>query len=860
MLYSALLYLLPASFRGEYGTEMRAVYVRRRRDVDSIFGWIALWLETLADLIVTAVQAHWDVLRQDLGHTFRTLRHSPGFTFTVIAVTALGVGATTAAFSITDHVLIRPLPLPDSERLVALWEKVPNYSQMEASPANYRDWKRMSSVFEYMGAYRGLAVNLSGDGPPVYLEGSSMTAEVFRLLGVKPALGRVFSAEDDRTGAAGTVILSDTLWRSRFGADPTVLNRKILFDGKPYIVIGVMRADFYFPRREVALWTAMRFEESDFEDRNNNYVNVIAKLPPGTTATQALAQMNVVALQLEKQYPRENAHVSVGVEGLRDDVSNGAKILLYALVAASLCLLLITCTNLANLLLARGMVRRKEIAVRTALGAGRERLVRQLLTESLLLALAGGTIGIILAVAAAPLLAKLVPNSLPIAEIPAVDFRVLGFAALITTLTGVGFGTLPALRNARAGVAGLQEGSRSGVGGRRERLRGLLVVGQVTSSVVLLICCGLLIRALWRIESTNPGFQSEGVLTMRTSLPMPKYEATAKRAQFYNQVLAGVQALPGVSGAAYTSSIPIVWRGGVLPVSVDGKLQDPTELERASMRVVTPGYFKTMAVPLLAGRDVSESDTLQTLPVAVVSESFVHRYWPKDDPLGRHFHFVEIERTVVGVVGDVRVRGLERTSEPQVYLPYKQQKDAWYTWYAPKDLALRISGDPSSVMPAIRRIVATADPEQPISDVQSLSDIVHSDSAPRAVQVRVLGGFALLAFLLAGVGIHGLLSFAVSSRAQEIGVRIAIGAESRNIFAMVLREGAVLCAAGVVLGLALAYAAAVSMQSVLAGVKPADPPTFIAGICLAALMTFAGSLLPALRAIRVDPIAVIRNE
>ncbi len=860
MLYSALLYLLPASFRSEYGSEMRAVYAHRRRDVASLFGWLALWLETVADLIVTALQAHWDVLRQDLRHTFRTLRRSPGFALTAVVVTALGVGATTAAFSITDHVLIRPLPFPDSQRLVALFERVPNYPEMEFSPANYRDWKRMNSVFESMGAYRGLSVNLNGDGQPRSLVGSSVTSDVFPMLGVKPALGRVFSADDDRAGAAGTAILSDTLWRSGFGADPGVLNKKVILDGKPYIVIGVMRPDFYFPVREVALWTPMRFEASDFEDRSNNYLYVVAKLPPGTAASHALAQMNVIAAQLEKQFPKENAHVSVVVESLRDQVPSRSKMLLYALVAAALCLLLITCTNLANLLLARGMVRRKEIAVRAALGAGRERLVRQLLTESLLLALAGGMLGVCLAVAAAPLLAKLVPNSLPIAETPAVDFRVLGFAALITTLTGIGFGTIPALHNARAGVAGLQEGSRSGVGGRRERLRGLLVAGQVTSSVVLLISCGLLIRALWRIESTNPGFQPEGVLTMRTSLPMPKYEVTAKRVQFYNQVLSGVQSLPGVRSAAYTSFMPMVVQGGVLPVSVDGKLHDPTELERAALRVVTPGYFKTMAVPLLAGRDVSDSDTLQALPVAVVSESFVRRYLPKDNPLGRHFNFAESERTIVGVVGDVRMRGLERTSEPQVYLPYRQQKDAWYTWYAPKDLAIRMSGDPASVMPAIRRIVATADPEQPLSDVQTLSDIVRSGSAPRTVQVRVLGGFALLAFLLAGVGIHGLLSFAVSSRAQEIGVRIAMGAEPRNIFAMILREGAKLCGAGAVLGLALAYVAAVSMQSVLAGVKPSDPPTFIAGICLAAVMTFAGSLLPALRAIRVDPISVIRNE
>lgn len=413
MFYQLLLHLLPSSFRSEYGSQMRVVYKTHRRDVTGVFGLIALWLETVADLMVTSIQAHADLLRQDIRHTLRTLRRSPGFTVTAIAVTTLGVGATTAAFSITDHVLIRPLPFADPQRLVTLWEKLPNYPQMEASPANYRDWKRLSSVFESIGAYRGLEVNLSGDGQPAHIEGVCMTSDIFPILGVKPALGRVFSAEDDRTGAPGTVVLSDTLWRTRFGAESNILNRKLLFDGVPYTVIGVMPADFNFPGRDVAIWTPMRFESIDFEDRNNNYLHVLAKLSHGTSPAQAQAQMSVLASQLEKQYPKENAHASVAVFDLRDQVSDRSKILLYALVGASLCLLLITCTNLANLLLARGIIRRKELAVRAALGAGRERLIRQLLTESLLLALVGSTLGLVVAMAAAPLLAKLVPNTLP---------------------------------------------------------------------------------------------------------------------------------------------------------------------------------------------------------------------------------------------------------------------------------------------------------------------------------------------------------------------------------------------------------------------------------------------------------------
>lgn len=861
--YQALLYLCPTAFRNEYGTEMASVFARRSREASNVLTWLWLWLETICDVALTAAQAHFDILRQDLRDTLRSIRRAPGFAATVIAVTALGIGATTAAFSIADHVFLRPLPFADSERLVTVWQSFGEYTEMELSPPNYRDWKRMNNVFESMAAYRGLAVNLSGDGPPLHLEGVCVTADLLPMLGVKPALGRLFSNDDDRDGASKTLILSDSLWRSRFGADPAVLNRKVILDDTPYTVIAVMPPNFFFPRRDVAMWAPMQFVADDFKDRTNYYLNVVAKLAPGVSRGQALAGMRVVAAQLEKQFPRENAHVSANVVGFRDILSEKSSILLFALAAASLCLLLIACTNLANLLLARSMIRRKEIAVRTALGAGRERLVRQLLTESLLLAFAGGALGVFLAVAAAPLLVRLVPTGLPIAETPPLDVRVLAIAVAMTILTGIGFGTLPAVTASRAGVAGLQEGSRSGVGGRRERLRGVLVAGQVACSVALLVSCGLLIRALWRVEATDPGFRPAGVLTLQTALPMPKYDVTSKRTRFYDRVLAGVRSLPGVESAGFISFLPMSKnRGGIWTVAVDGEPRDPAHQDHASIRFTTPGFLKTMGIPLLAGRDISDGDTIDTLQVAVVSQSFVRRYWPQVNPLGRHFklQFQGEERTVVGVAGNVRVRGLERTSEPQVYMPYKQMKDGDTTWYAPKDLAVRTASDPASLLPAIRQIVAAADPEQPISEVQTLSELVASDVAPRAVQVRVLGGFALLSFLLAALGIHGLLSFMVSSRAPEIGVRIAVGARPSNIMGLVLGEGAVLCGIGIVAGLLMAYAAGQSLRTLLADVNPLDPITFLAGILLGSLMTIGGSLLPALRAIRVDPIVAIRAE
>jgi predicted permease len=571
--------------------------------------------------------------------------------------------------------------------------------------------------------------------------------------------------------------------------------------------------------------------------------------------------MGVVAGQLERQYP-ENKQTTAAVNLLRDELSQQSRLLLLALSGAAICVLLIACANLANLLLARGLARQRELAVRAAMGAGRERLVRQLVTESLVLALAGGALGVLVAAAAVPLLARLVPASLPIAQAPSIDLRVLIFAGLVSGLTGIGFGVLPALRACRqSDFSALREGTRAG-GGHKERLRSALVVAEVTASVVLLVSAGLLVRALWRIEATDPGFHTEGVLTLRTALPLPKYNETARRAGFYTQVLSAVRTLPGVSSAAYISFLPMVMRGGIWPVAVDGK---QPELGRsgshtASLRFVTPGFFATLGITLHRGRDVGESDSIDAPFAAVVSESFVRRYWPDQDPLGRHFKMAFHDRMVVGVVGDIRVRGLERNSEPQVYLPYRQVQDGWLAFYTPKDLVIRSATGPGTLLPAVRQIIRAADAEQPVSDVRTMADIVEEQTASRAAQVRVLGAFAAIAFLLAGVGIHGLLSFAVSRRRQEIGVRIALGAQPGEIVKMIVRQGALLAGAGIVPGIVLAYAAGRAMEGLLAGVRPGDALTFASAIGLCVLMTVLGSLVPALRAVRIDPIAAIRSE
>jgi len=857
--YRAALHLYPASFRAEYGEEMRAVFARRRRDASGA-AVAALWAVTLADILRNAAAAHWDILRQDLRYTARCLLRSPGFALTAILVTALGVGANTAAFSVTDFVLIRPLPFAAPERLVKLWERLPGYARMELSPANYRDWKRMSTAVEGMGAFYDRAVNLVGQGDPERLERTAVTADLLAMLGVRPLIGRLFTAADDRAGAPGTLLLSYGLWQSLFGGDTGVLGRRVILDNEPFIIIGAMPPDFHFPSREAEIWTPTRWQEQDFAERGDNYLNVVARLRPGISLEQARAEMNVVAARLERQYPKENKDTGASVVRLSDELSEQSRLLLVALGGAALCVLLIACANLANLLLARALSRQRELAVRAAMGAGRERLARQLVTESLVLAALGGLFGVAAAVVIVPLLGRLVPGSLPIAQTPSVDVRVLIFAALLTGLTGLGFGVVPALRaSGNADLGGLREGARAG-GGRKERLRSALVIAEVTASVVLLVSAGLLMRALWRIEATDPGFRPGGVLTLCTALPMPRYEATARRAEFYSRVLADARALPGVSAAAYISFLPMVMRGGIWPVSIGGEPENRTEAHTASMRFVTPGFFAAMGIPLHRGRDVSDSDTIDRAFAAVVSESFVRRYWPDQDPLGRHFQFATHDRSVVGVVGDIRVRGLERSSEPQVYLPYKQVQDGWFSFYSPQDLVVRSSANAEALLPALRRIIRGADPEQPVSDVRTLAQIVEEQTASRSTQVRVLGAFAAIAFLLAGVGIHGLLSFAVSRRAQEIGVRVALGAQSSTIVKMILRQGMWLAAVGVLLGVSLAYAAGRAMQALLAGVQPGDALTFLAVACLCVLMTILGCLFPALRAVRIDPITAIRTE
>lgn len=813
---------------------------------------------------MSAIAKHWAILLQDLRYTVRMLNGSRGFALTAVLVTALGVGANTATFSVADFVLVRPLPFSRPEELVRLCEGPREGGgwgcNNELSPANYRSVTTSTRSFEGWGAFQGSAVNLVGTGEPVRIRAARVTPQVLPLLGVAPVIGRTFDTTGARDADAGSVVLSYGLWQSQFGGEDRALGATLRLDGTPYVVIGVMPPSFLFPTEDVALWLPLNLREEDYLDRANTFLHGIGRLKRGVSFEQGRTELSALAARLALDYPETNAETGFSYFRPRDEMSPRYRLILLALCGASLCMLLLTCANLANLLLARSAGRERELAVRAALGAGRDRLVRQMLTESVVLALMGGAAGVVAAALAVPLLARLVPPTLPLASAPSLDLRVFAIAAVLSLLTGLGFGLLPALRvGGRTGFGALREGARGG--GRRQRLRTLLVATEVAMSVMLLISSGLLIRAVSRVQAIDPGFEPANVVTLQTALPSPRYDDPLPRAQFYDRVLAGVRALPGVELAAYTSGLPMVLTGGIAGVAIPGQEVLPARRQGVGIRFVTGQFFGALHIPLLRGREVEDTDTPGRPLVAVVSQSFVQRYWPDSDPLGKTFTIRDQARTVVGVVGDIRVRGLERPSEPQVYIPARQPPDAGLGGlYVPKDLVIRSPRLGPALLPAVREIVRQVDPDQPVSSVRMLSEVVGDQTATRTSQVRILGALAALALLLAGVGIHGLLAFTVAQRSREIGVRLALGAAPRGVARMIVGEAARMAVFGIVPGILGAYAAARAMSALLFGVRPEDPLTIAAAAALCFATAVLGAVRPALKAARVNPISALRGE
>jgi len=874
--YRLLLRLYPASFRENYGEELIGVFAAQQRRTAGFLPRARLWMVTIADVLLNAARAHADILRQDLRLAVRTLRRSPAFSITAIVVTALGVGATTATVTLTDFVLLRPLPFPDSEQLVKIWQGPPDRPPTlrglsgtnDVSPGLYLGWKSLSPVFSSMGAFGTVTSNLTGSGDPERLDGAVVTYDALPTVGIAPALGRPFRVDDDREDAPCVVLISQSLWRQHFAGERSALGTRMILDDESCEIAGVMPRGFDFPSRTTQFWRPVRFAPDAATDFGDRYLRIIGRLKPQVSFEQGRGALAAASAQLARTTSADRANVSAVMISLRDEINDQSRMLLITMAAAAGCLLLIACTNLASLTVARATTRARELAVRTALGAGRRRLIRQWLTESALLAAVGGSIGLAVAIGAIPTAIRLVPTTLPIAEVPSVDLRMLAIAAIATLGTGIGFGVLPAVRVARRPAAtDLREAGRSSAGRGATRLRGALVVTQVAASIVLLVGAGLLIRALERVQATPPGFDTSRVLTLRTFLPWSKYGPQATRTHFYQRVLGDVARMPGVTAAAYTSYLPMTFRGGIWDVTIPGRPVNPARPDFASARFVTPQYFRAMGIPLMAGRAFDESDSERTQPIAIVSASFATTYLDGREAIGATFTFGPAgRRTIVGIVGDVKVRGLERRSEPQTYLPYTQQGDNQVMGYSPKDLVVRFDpahGDDDALLaavPAIRRIITGADPAQPISDVQPLSALVDGETGTRVIQVRVLGAFALVSCLLAAVGLHGLLAFVVSTRTREFGVRLALGAQPRQILALVARRGMWLGLVGVVAGLAVAYDAGRWLDSLLAGISPTDLMTLSVAAGLSLLVTIVSSLLPAIKAARTNPRDAIQAE
>lgn len=804
---------------------------------------------------------------QDLAFAFRTLRRSPGFTLFAVLALALGLGANAAIFSVVDAVLLRSLPFHNADRLAELWEDASSvgFPQAPLAPANFVDLKRSNHVFQDMAALKGDLYALTGIGTPEQVEGSPVTANLFRLLGVFPMLGRNFSVEEDRAGGPRVVMLSYGLWQRRFGGDRTVIGRKIALNNEAYSVIGVMPRGITFPEKS-EIWVPIALGPRELIERDNHYLRVFARLKPGVTLASANREIKGLALHLAREYPATNTHIGAVVVGLRDQLMGDLKMTIWAITAGVGFVLLIACANLAGLLLTRGVGREREFALRAALGARTARLVRQTLVESLLLAFLGAIVGLLIALLAIPPLRLLVPETMIAWSEPQVSFLLLGFLALLAVSAAMIFGILPALLFSRPNLSrSLQQGTRvAGTGSTRTRK--VLIVGEVAISVVLLVGAGLLTRTLWNLANVPLGFHPEGVITLRTSLPISSsspYRTFQARTSFYRRVLERVASTPGVISAGYTTFLPLTNAGGTSPFLVEGAPKlTPGQFNDANHRVVSPDYFKTMGVRLRAGRFFHDSDAETAPPVAMVNQVMAHQFWPDQSPLGRRFQLGRSAGewfTVVGVVEDVRQISLDVAGRAEMYFPYTQPAGS-RGYSTPRDLAVRVNGDPMAYMKALQSAIWQVDRSQPIADVMPMTEVIAKKLIARKVALQLIGAFAALALLLSALGLYGLLAYTVLQRSREIGVRIALGAKPRQIAGSVVEEGLSLVGAGLLFGALSAYGAMRTINSMLYGIAASDGWVWMITAMVLIAIGWLASYLPAYHASRIDPVIALRYE
>ena len=818
-------------------------------------------------------------LFQDIRYGVRTLIKTPGVTLMVIIALALGIGANTAIFSVIDAVLLRPLPYEDSDRLVLLSESTPTGDEMSLAYPNFADWRSQNHVFEKIGVYNRQNYNLTGAGEAERIITGQVSADLFSALRANAALGRVFTNEEDKPGAAPVVVLSYALWQRRFGGQTSIINQAVTLNAKSYTVIGVMPQGYQFPSL-VEMWVPVgQLSEDSVWQQRANHVGLwaVARLKPGVTLTAAQADMENIALNLEKQYPDTNAGNRVKIQPLIEVFVSDVRRALWVLFAAVAFVLLIACANIANLLLARASARQKEMAIRSAMGAGHWRLARQLLTESVLLALVGGAFGLLLAVWGVDLILYISPDAIPRAKEISLNWQVMLFTIGVSFFTGILFGLVPALQSGGIDVHGTLKETGRGVTGRHW-LRSSLVVVEMAMTLVLLIGAGLMIRSFYRLQNVPPGFSYEHVTTFNVSLPRKKYATEAQRGDFYKRLLDNIRVLPGVEATAATSGLPLGNNGwGTAFAVADRPLPPRNQFPLMSACLVTPDYFRAMNIPLKAGRYFTDRDdrsflagkdlsklsdderTMAGLNSIIIDEEFARRYWPNEDPLNKQVKQGIDGKgptlTVVGVVGRVRMDGLRQDSNRvQGYFPYAQ--------ILGNDMSVIVKAvsDPNQMMAAVRQQVSAIDPNQPIYNIRTMNEIRAENVAPERLNLALLGLFAGVALLLAIVGIYGVMSYTVTQRTHEIGIRMALGAQAIDVLKLITRNGMRLTLIGIAIGLGGAFALTRLMTTLLFGVTPTDVSTFATVSALLIAVALLACYIPARRATKVDPLVALRYE
>jgi putative ABC transport system permease protein len=802
------------------------------------------------------------LLWQDLKYGVRLLWKSPGFAAVALVALALGIGATTAIFSVVDAVLLKPLPFRDPGKVLVIWEKNPaqNRFKLFVAPANYFEWRKLSRTTE-LSALHDVRVNLTG-GPNGYVEPEELkcervTATLFHVLGVQPIVGRAFSDEEDQPGRGSVVLLSYSLWQRRFGADPKIVGKTVRLRNQLYTVNGVMPPGFFVMEPAIDVWVPLGLSEGD-SNPGGRYLTVIARR--NDAPERVMAEMDTIGAQLEQSMPALDKGWGPSVFVLQDELVRGARQSLWVLFGAVSCLLLMACVNVANLLLSRGTSRRREIALRAALGARRSRIMTQLLSESLLLSLGGGALGLLLASGLIRAVATSGASEIPRLAHANVDGRLFGFALGVSLLTGLIFGAIPALHGSGVHlIAALNQGGRGGSIGRGGRaVRNALVVSEVALAVVVLISAGLLVRSFIRLRSIDLGFQPSGVLTMRVPMSGGLNSTAPRRLAFMRQLCDSVAALPGVSAAGVTNGLPLTGLVAGSPFWVED-MPAPPESQRpmALFRSVTPAYFQVMGIPLLAGRAFRAADDVQARPVAIVNQRLARRFWPASSALGQHLVIdlpVKSVAEIVGVVGDVKSESMQRDDWPTIYSPFAQVPMASVV------LAVRAAGTPLTLAQAVRRAVRDLDPNQPVGDIRTMEEVVDDTVSSARFNTRLLTAFALIAFILASVGIYGVISYDVSERMNEIGIRMALGAQPGDVLRMVVGQGARMAGLGIAAGVTLSLVLTRLMSSMLFGVQATDAYTFAGISVLLAAVALVASYLPSRRAMALNPVSALRHE